>query len=42
MDAYALFDALTDVQDSFLTETERRLCTAKSGAPSAYTCWPPC
>ncbi len=41
MDAYALFDALTDVQDSFLTETERRLY-GKSGAPSAYTCWPPC
>ena len=25
MDAYALFDALTDVRDGFLEETERRL-----------------
>ena len=36
MDAYALFDALTDVQDSFLTETERRLYGKKRCAIGVY------
>ena len=36
MDAYALFDALTDVQDSFLAETERRLYGKKRRAIGVY------
>lgn len=36
MDAYALFDALTDVRDGFLEETERRLHGKKRRRVGVY------
>ena len=36
MDAYALFDALTDVRDGFLEETERRLHGEKRRRVGVY------